>query len=96
MISSKTLMMDNPKLTCRLKGFSNYSPKRIVLDRNLNIKLNSHIFKSSKNKNTIIFYNSADIKKIKIFKKKGIVLVKQNLSPHFWGLFFYLKFYNYY
>ena len=30
MISSKTLNIDNPKLNCRLKGFENFSPRRII------------------------------------------------------------------
>ena len=48
MISSKTLNIDNPKLNCRLKGFEGFSPKRIILDRNLDINLNTYIFKSTK------------------------------------------------
>ena len=47
MISSKTLNIDNPKLTCRLKGYDKFSPKRIILDKNLDIKLKSYIFKSA-------------------------------------------------
>ena len=38
MISYKTLNNDNPKLNCRLKGLKKYSPKRIILDNNLNTK----------------------------------------------------------
>ncbi len=76
MISSKTLNIDNPKLNCRLKGFEKFSPKRIVLDRNLKIKIDSYIFKSAKKKNTIIFHNSSDNKKIQVLKKKGITLIK--------------------
>ncbi|MDC2970578.1 bifunctional diaminohydroxyphosphoribosylaminopyrimidine deaminase/5-amino-6-(5-phosphoribosylamino)uracil reductase RibD, partial [Candidatus Pelagibacter sp.] len=34
MISSNTLNTDNPKLNCRLKGYENFSPKRIILDKN--------------------------------------------------------------
>ena len=48
MISSKTLNTDNPKLNCRLKGFEKFSPRRIILDKNLKIKINSYIFKSAK------------------------------------------------
>ena len=48
MISSKTLNIDNPKLNCRLKGYEKFSPKRIILDRNLDIKVKSYIFKSTK------------------------------------------------
>ena len=60
MISGKTLNIDNPKLNCRLKGFSQFSPKRIILDRNLEINLKSYIARTIKNENTIIFHNSND------------------------------------
>ena len=55
MISSKTLNTDNPKLNCRLIGYENFSPKRVILDRNLDMNLNTYIFKSTKKNNTIIF-----------------------------------------
>ena len=80
MISSKTLNTDNPKLNCRLKGFESFSPRRIILDRNLKMKINSYIFKSTKKKNTIIFHNSSDSKKIQILKKKGITLIKSKVD----------------
>ena len=70
MISAKTLNTDNPKLNCRLKGFEKFSPKRIILDRNLEIKMNSYIIKSSKKNNTIIFHNSSNNKKIQTLKKR--------------------------
>ena len=85
MISSKTLNVDDPKLNCRLKGYDKFSPKRIILDKNLDIKLNSYVFKSAKKNNTVIFYNSSDHHKIKTLKKKGITLVKSNLNNK--GLF---------
>ena len=80
MISSKTLNVDNPRLNCRLKGYEQFSPKRIVLDKNLDIELNSNIFKSAKKGNTIIFYNTSINSKIKILKKKGINLIKSKLD----------------
>ena len=80
MISSKTLNIDNPKLNCRLKGFEKFSPRRVVLDKYLDIKLNSYIFKSTKKNNTIIFHNSINNKKIQILKKKGIILIKSKLD----------------
>ena len=57
-----------------------FSPKRIILDKDLKIKLNSYIFKSVKKDNTIIFYNSLNHPKIKILKKKGVILVKSQLN----------------
>ena len=80
MISSQTLNTDNPKLDCRLKGFEKFSPKRIILDSKLKIKMNSYIFKSIKKNNTIIFHNSLNNKKIQILKKKGIILNKSKLD----------------
>ena len=80
LISSKTLNIDNSKLDCRLKGYENFSPKRIILDKNLNIKLKSYILKSVKKDNTILFYNSSNIAKIKVLKKKGVILVKTRLN----------------
>ncbi len=76
MISSKTLNIDNPKLNCRLKGYENFSPKRVILDRNLEIDMKSNILRSVKKDNTIIFHNSINSDKIKILKQKGIYLVK--------------------
>jgi len=80
MISSKTLNIDNPKLDCRLRDFEKFSPKRVILDRNLEINLKSYIFKSVKKNNTIIFYNTTNNKKIKILKKKGITLIKSKVN----------------
>ena len=80
MISSKTLNTDNPKLNCRLRGYEKFSPKRIILDKYLKINLKSYIFNSIKKDNTIFFYNSSDIKKIKILKRKGAILIKTKLT----------------
>ena len=80
MITSKTLNIDNPKLNCRLKGFEKFSPKRIILDKNLDIKFNSFIFKSINRNNTIIFHSSSDKFKIKTLKQRGATLVKSKLN----------------
>ena len=80
MVSCKTLNTDNPKLNCRLKGFEKFSPKRIILDRNLDINLNSYVCKSIKNGNTIIFYNSSKNSKIQLLKKKGVTLIRSKLD----------------
>jgi len=80
MISSKTLNIDNPKLNCRLKGYEKFSPKRIILDKDLKIKFKSFIFKSAKKGNTVLFHNSQDITKIKVLRKKGITLIKTKLN----------------
>ena len=78
LISSKTLNLDNPKLDCRIRGLSKYSPRRVILDKNLSTKQTSYIFKTSNRKNTIIIYNNGTKKKIKQFKKNGVKLIKLN------------------
>ena len=80
MISYKTLNEDNPRLNCRLKGLNRFSPKRIILDNNLETNINSYIFKTANKSNTIIFYNNANIQRVTLFKKKGIQLIKSNLN----------------
>ena len=85
LVSSKTLNVDNPRLNCRLKGFNKFSPRRIILDKNLEIKFNSNVFKSVKKNNTIIFHNSSNLEKKKILKSKGIILVNSQLNSK--GLF---------
>ena len=89
LISSRTLNIDNPSLDCRIQGLSNYSPKRIILDRDLSIKNKSHIFQTSNKKNTIIFYNKGSLKKINLLKKRGIKLIKLKTDNN---NFFDLKF----
>jgi len=76
LISSRTLNSDNPRLNCRIEGLSDFSPKRIILDRSLSIKKNSHIYLTAINKNTVIFYNKDKKKKINFLKKRGIELIK--------------------
>tara|TARA_B100001057_G_scaffold295264_1_gene295351 strand:+ start:5724 stop:6830 length:1107 start_codon:yes stop_codon:yes gene_type:complete len=82
MITCKTLNTDNPKLNCRIKGYETSSPKRIILDKNLDIKLTSYIFKTIKKNNTIIFHNTSQKKKIYPLKKKGVILLKSKLDNH--------------
>tara|TARA_B110001454_G_C12699762_1_gene426080 strand:- start:624 stop:1724 length:1101 start_codon:yes stop_codon:yes gene_type:complete len=80
LISSKTLNLDNSKLTCRLSGLEKYSPIRFILDKNLIIKNNRFLIKSSSKIKTHIFFNSAKPSKIKFLKKHGIKIHKSKLN----------------
>ena len=80
LISYKTLNIDNPKLSCRLKNSQKFSPIRIVLDNKLNINVKSYLFKTANKNNTIIFYNEAEKSKISKFKLKKIRLVKSKIN----------------
>ena len=79
MISYKTLNEDNPKLNCRIDHIHKSSPRRIILDNNLEMNINSYIFRTANKNNTVIFYNKADETKISIFQKNGMQLVKSSL-----------------
>ena len=76
MISGKTLNIDNPKLNCRLEGFNQFSPKRIILDKNLEINLKSYIAKSIKNESDW-FYFERTITRGE-FQKLGRNILKEN------------------
>ena len=79
LISYKTVNEDNPKLDCRLKGLSKFSPRRIILDNNLKMNTNSYIFRTANKNNTVIFYKKANTVRLSVFKKKKIQLIKSNL-----------------
>ena len=72
MTSSSTVVNDNPRLTCRIKGLNYKSPSRIILDKELKISVDSKVVNEAKNYNTIIFYNKLNKKKIKLLQKLKI------------------------
>jgi diaminohydroxyphosphoribosylaminopyrimidine deaminase / 5-amino-6-(5-phosphoribosylamino)uracil reductase len=80
--SSRTIIEDNPRLTCRINGLENRSPARIILDRKLEIPLNSKVIKESKTFETIIFYNKENKKKINLLKQLKIKTYKISLNKY--------------
>jgi len=76
MTSSNTIIKDNPRLTCRIKGLKYSTPARIILDNKLKIPIKSNIFSESKKYQTIVFYNKINVKKINIMKKMRIKIFK--------------------
>ena len=76
MTSSKTIINDSPRLTCRIDGIKDRSPFRIILDNKLKISLMSKIIKEGTSHSTIIFYNKFNKKKIKLLKKSKIKLFR--------------------
>jgi len=73
--SYKTINTDNPKLNCRIKGLEKFSPTIVVIDKDLQIKLNSNIVKNSNKNKVVIFHNSNNLLKIKKIKTKGVKLI---------------------
>ena len=82
LISSKTLNTDNPKLNCRLDGFEDFSPTRVILDKNLKINLSSYIVKSAKKVRTLIFYNNQNKTKIDLLIKNKIKPINVKLDKN--------------
>jgi len=78
--SSKTIIEDDPMLTCRIEGLSNRSPSKIILDKNLSSPLNSKIFNRNRNCSTIIFYNKENKKKIKLLNNLNVKTYKIPLN----------------
>ena len=78
--TSKTVIKDNPDLSCRIQGLEKRSPVKIILDQNLRIPTDSKIIKLSKNKKMIIFLNKINKKKIKKLKNFNIELIHQSLN----------------
>ena len=84
LVSSKTANTDNSVLSCRLQGLDKYSPRRLIIDRALKIKKTSPIINDNRRKNTIIFHNSKDKKKINYIKSKGVKLSYVDLDASGW------------
>ena len=80
--SYKTINADNSKLTCRIKGLENHSPKRLIIDKNLKINSKCIVINNKYKNNTIIFHSTSDKKKIKYFKSRGIKLIYIDLDSN--------------
>ena len=78
--SVNTIIIDNPRFTCRIHGLEDNSPSRIILDKRLKIHITSNIVRSANKYRTIIFFNKIDQKKINVLKNLKIELVKIPLS----------------
>ena len=78
--TSKTSNSDNSKLSCRINGLENYSPRRLIIDKDLQINKKSPIINDDKKSNTVIFHSSGDKKRINYLKSKGIKLIYIDLD----------------
>ena len=78
--SVNTVIIDNPRFTCRIRGLENNSPTRIILDKNLKIPITSNVVRSANKHGIIIFFNKIKQKKIKTLRNFKIKLIKFPLS----------------
>tara|TARA_B100000427_G_scaffold275017_1_gene243384 strand:- start:580 stop:1677 length:1098 start_codon:yes stop_codon:yes gene_type:complete len=77
--SYKTVNSDDPILNCRLNGLDNFSPIRLIIDKDLKIYTKSNIVKTSNKYKTFVFHNSNNQKKIIKLKSYGLNLIKQEI-----------------
>ncbi|SHJ95966.1 diaminohydroxyphosphoribosylaminopyrimidine deaminase [Clostridium cavendishii DSM 21758] len=71
MVGVNTIIKDNPKLTCRIKGYKN--PIRIVVDSTLRIPVESNVIQKINNTHTIIVTTKiANISKIELLRSLGV------------------------
>ena len=88
-VESKNLLSDcenkidkSVKETKKIMYQAKSDCEKIILDKSLNTNISSYIFKTVKKNNTIIFYNKGSHKKINAFIKKGVILVKHELTKN--------------
>jgi len=82
LVSSKTANSDNSKLSCRINGLENHSPRRLIIDKDLKINKKSTIVNDDKKNRTIIFHSTKDKKKINDLRSKGIKLIYVELDAY--------------
>lgn len=75
LVGSNTISVDNPFLNCRIKGFENFSPHRIILSKNLNFDINSNIFKNCLQFPTIVFTVDLNNRKIEQLSSKNVRMI---------------------
>ena len=75
-----TIKQDNPMLNCRVLGLEKKSPTRVILDKNLSIKTNSNVIKTSNKYPTIVIFNNYNKKKIRALKYYKVKLIKKRLN----------------
>ena len=80
--SYKTINSDNPKLSCRINGLEKYSPKIIIIDKELKINNKSFVVNNANRSSVFIFHNSKNLKKVSNLKKKGIKLIFTNIEKN--------------
>ena len=69
--TSKTINLDNSLLNCRIDGLDKFKPDLFIIDLNLKLKKNLLLNKIIKKRKTYIITNKSNLRKVKIYKKKG-------------------------
>ena len=73
--TSKSINSDNSLLNCRIDGLDNYKPDLFIIDLNLRLKKNLLLNKITSKRKTYLITYEKNIKKTKIYKKKGYKII---------------------
>lgn len=77
LVGINTILKDNPTLNCRMEN--GVDPVRIILDKSLQIPIDSKIVDTANTIKTIIFTVSRDLDKISELSRKGLLIERVNL-----------------
>ena len=80
--SVNTVIMDNPLLTCRIKGLENKKLAKFIIDKKLKIPISSKVLNNKYNQKITIFHNQINNKKIQQLKKLKIKTIYLPLSDN--------------
>lgn len=74
MVGIGTVLADDPRLDCRLDGYAEAQPKRIIIDQNLRIPLDAKVFADS---NAIVVCSKdADEEKVQYLVQRDIMVLR--------------------
>ncbi len=91
MVGTETVLKDNPRLTCRLKGKIKH-PVRVVLDRKNRIPLAARVFNNSRTQK-VIYVTGPDIssRRLKTLTDKKVEILKVKVSKNGFNIKHLLK-----
>ncbi len=79
MVGNRTVIADNPDLTCRLAGLQNRSPVRVVIDQKLSIPPDCQLVKTARTVPTWVFAdNNAQKSKQQEMEQNGVRIIRIN------------------
>ena len=67
---------DNSLLNCRIEGMQHLSPSRVIIDKNLKLRNNLKLLRTSKKIPTYVITDSTNKYKERLFKSKNINLIR--------------------
>lgn len=80
LVGINTILMDDPLLTCRIKGYK--QPKRIILDKNLKIPPTANIFSQYPDNVYIVTSEQSDHAKKRVLRAMEVNIIECNLKDN--------------